>query len=251
MTMLVGKVALVTGAASGIGRAAALEFAAQGARLMLADIAAEAGAQTCVMVRERGGAAQFFRTDVTKADQVEQLVGAVLDTYHGLDCAFNNVGVFDRADVAELTESEWDRVIEVNLKSVWLCMKYELKAMLERSGGAIVNTASTAGLVGSRFSPAYAASKHGVIGLTKTAALQYAGRGIRINAVCPGATRTPMTEKLLSEGDHMEQALVGAYPIGRLGLPEEIARAAAWLCSDAASFVVGHSMAVDGGWTSQ
>jgi NAD(P)-dependent dehydrogenase (short-subunit alcohol dehydrogenase family) len=161
------------------------------------------------------------------------------------------VGIFDRADLIELEETEWDRVIEVNLKSVWLCMKYELRAMLPGGRGAIVNTASIAGLVGSRFSPAYAASKHGVVGLTKTAALQYAGRGIRINAVCPGATRTPMTETLLAGNLVAEQALTASYPTGRLATPEEIAAAAVWLCSDSASFVVGHALAVDGGWTAQ
>jgi NAD(P)-dependent dehydrogenase (short-subunit alcohol dehydrogenase family) len=251
VTLLPGKVALLTGIGSGIGRAAALEFSVQGAKLILADISGDDGRATTEMIRERGGVAEFAHTDVTKAAQVEALVALALKTYGRLDCAFNNVGIFDSADVAELAEADWDRVLDVNLKSVWLCMKYELRAMLQTGGGAIVNTASIAGLVGSRFSPAYAASKHGVIGLTKTAALQYAARGVRINAICPGATLTPMTEKLLAKSEAAEQALASSYPMGRLGQPGEMAAAAAWLCSDAASFCVGHALAVDGGWVAQ
>jgi NAD(P)-dependent dehydrogenase (short-subunit alcohol dehydrogenase family) len=251
MSLLTGKVALLTGAASGIGRAAALEFAAQGAKLILADISEEEGLATQELVRRAGGVARFACTDVTKAVQVECVVALAMSEFGRLDCAFNNVGIFDNADVADLEEAEWDRVMEVNLKSVWLCMKFELRAMMQGGGGAIVTTASIAGLVGSRFSPAYAASKHGVVGLTKTAALQYAARGVRINAVCPGATRTPMTEKLFVEDASAEEKLMNGYPIRRLGEPIEIAAAAAWLCSSAASFCVGHALAVDGGWVAQ
>jgi NAD(P)-dependent dehydrogenase (short-subunit alcohol dehydrogenase family) len=246
-----GKVALVTGGASGIGRATALTFAREGARLVIADMNEEGGQQTVHMITEQGGEAIFVKTDVSKAVEVQALVSQAVATYGRLDCAHNNAGISGglRARTADYPEERWHQVIAVNLTGVWLCMKYELAQMLHQGGGAIVNTASGAGLVGSRGMSAYVASKHGVVGLTKTAALEYAQQGIRVNCVCPGMIQTPMTESALR--DPALQAQIRARPMGRVGTPEEIAEAVVWLCSDAASFVTGHAMSVDGGLVAQ
>src|SRR2546421_11492505 len=246
-----GKVALVTGAASGIGRASALAFAREGAKTVVADVLVEGGEETVRIIKERGGDALLVRTDVSKAAEVEALIQKIVEIYGRLDYAHNNAGIAGAdAPTADCTEENWDHTIAINLKGVWLCMKYEIPQMLKQGGGAIVNTASTAGLVGLEGSPAYCASKGGVIQLTRAAALEYARAGIRVNAVCPGVIRTPMVERLLGDRPRAEARLRELEPVGRLGTPEEVAEAVVWLCSDAASFVTGHAMSVDCGmWT--
>ena len=246
-----GKVALVTGGASGIGRACAQLFAREGASVVVSDVALEGGQQTVRLIEEDGGEASFVEADVSKAAQVEALVGRTVEIYGRLDYAFNNAGIEGRmaTNTADYPEEDWDRVIAVNLKGVWLCMKHEIPQMLSQGGGSIVNNSSVEGLVGLEGTSAYAASKHGVVGLTKTAALEYAQSGIRVNAVCPGLIRTPMVERY-SRGDAEIEAQLAASlePVGRMGSPEEVAEAVVWLCSEAASFVTGHAMAVDGGF---
>ena len=247
-----GQVALVTGGSGGIGRATALEFAHQGARVVVSDLLVEAGQETVQLIGAAGGQATFIETDVTQAAEVQALVGQTLETYGRLDCAFNNAGIEGgMAKTGEYAEERWEQVIRINLKGVWLCMKYEIQHMLGHGGGAIVNTASVAGLVGFRYGPAYVASKHGVNGLTKTAALEYAKAGIRVNAVCPGVIRTPMFERGLQKNPRLEERFAGVHPVGRIGQPEEIARAVVWLCSPAASFVTGTQLPVDGGFVAQ
>ena len=249
-----GKVALVTGGASGIGRATALTFAREGAKLVIADTNEEGGHQTVHMITENGGEATFVQVDVSKAVEVEAMISTTVETYGRLDCAHNNAGIGSRprAPLHECSEETWDRVLAINLKGVWLCMKYEIIQMLTQGSGTIVNTASIMGLVGSwSGSGAYNASKHGVVGLTKTAALEYAKVGLRVNAVCPGYIRTPLLAETLTRQPEMEAQIVARHPVGRMGRPEEIAEAVVWLCSDAASFVTGHTMTVDGGYVAQ
>ncbi len=247
-----GKVALITGAGSGIGRATALAFAREGAKVVVADIVVAGGEETVRMIKATGGEAIFVKTDVTKTAEVEALVKKTVETYGRVDCAFNNAGIEgEMALTADCTEENWDRVVNIDLKGVWLCMKYEIPQMLKQGGGAIVNTASVAGLVGFQGIPAYVASKHGVNGLTKTAALEYAKSGIRVNAVCPGVIHTPMVERFFSANPQASEGMTALEPVGRLGKPEEIAEAVLWLCSDAASFVTGLPMAVDGALTAQ
>jgi NAD(P)-dependent dehydrogenase (short-subunit alcohol dehydrogenase family) len=246
------EVSLVTGGASGIGRAAALAFAREGAKVVVADVQAEGGEETVRMIRETGGQATFVKTDVSKAAEVEMLVKKAVDTYGRLDFAFNNAGTEGTmAPTADCTEDNWDRTISINLKGIWLCMKHEIPQMLKQGSGAIVNMASVAGLVGFRGLPAYCASKGGVVQLTRTAALEYAKAGIRVNVVCPGVIRTPMVERLLSGQPEAEEGFIAMEPVGRMGKPEEVAEAVVWLCSDAASFVTGHPMTVDGGLVAQ
>lgn len=246
--LLEGKVALVTGGSSGIGRAAAQLFVRDGARVVIADVDTEGGQETVQIVKETGGSALFLKTDVSKASEVEALINKAVETFGRLDCAFNNAGIGEIEGRTHLfPEEKWDRIIDINLKGVWLCMKYEITQMLKQGGGAIVNTSSAAGLIGTVFHPVYSASKHGVVGLTKSIALQYARDGIRVNAICPGAVRTPMVEKAISANSKYERANLEAEPVGRMAEPREIAEAAVWLCSGAASFVTGHAMAVDGG----
>lgn len=247
-----GKVALVTGAGSGIGRASALTFAREGAKVAVSDIVVDGGQETVRLIQQAGGEAQFFEADVSKAEQVEKLVQDIVAAYGRLDCAHNNAGVEGAiASTGEYQEAQWDTVIAVNLKGVWLCMKYQIPQMLAQGGGAIVNTASGAGLIGVAGMPAYVASKHGVVGLSKTAALEYAKSNIRVNAVCPGLIQTPMVERITGGQPQMGEALVAAEPIGRVGQPQEIAESVVWLCSDVASFVTGHAMSVDGGYVAQ
>ena len=250
---LAGKVALITGGASGIGRAAALVFAREGATLIVADMNEEGAQQTAHMITETGGEALALQVDVTRAAAVEAMISQAVDAYGRLDCAYNNAGILGAPfmRVTEYTEDEWDRIIDVNMKGVWLCMKYEIPHMMQQGGGAIVNTASAAGLIGSAAFPIYDASKHGVVGLTKSVALQYAKRGIRVNAVCPGVIETPMVAAGIEANPRFEQGAIASNPSGRMGHPEEVAEAVAWLCSDAASFVTGHAMSVDGGLLAQ
>ena len=247
--LLGGKIALITGAGSGIGRATALIFAREGATIALSDIAAEGGEETLRMVKQAGAEAIFVRTDVSKLAEVEALIAKVISNWGRLDCAFNNAGIDGKmAKTAECTEETWNRTIAVNMTGVFFCMKAEIPHMLRQGGGAIVNTASAAGLTGSPGLPAYVASKHGVVGLTRAAAIEYGREKVRINCVCPGPIRTPMLGRLLSSRPEMEQRFASAEPLKRLGEPAEIGEAVAWLCSDAASYVTGHAMSVDGGY---
>ncbi len=250
---LEGKVALTTGGASGIGRATALAFARERAKLVVADMNEEGARQTAHMITENGGEATAVQVDVTRAAEVEALISKAVDIYGRLDCAHNNAGILGLPflRLTEYTEAEWDRIIDINMKGVWLCMKYEIPQMMQQGQGAIVNTASAAGLVGSSAFPIYDASKHGVVGLTKSAALQYAKRGIRVNAVCPGVIQTPMVDEGIEANPRFEQGAISTNPSGRLGKPEEVAEAVVWLCSEAASFVTGHAMSVDGGLLAQ
>jgi len=247
-----GKVALVTGGGSGIGRATALIFAREGAKVVVADILVAGGEETVRLIKAAGGDAVFVKTDVSKTAEVEALVNKAVATYGRLDCAHNNAGIEGATGrTPDYKEEDWDRVIRINLTGVWLCMKYEIPQMLKQGGGAIVNTASDAGLLGVPQMPAYVASKHGVVGLTKTAALEYAKSGIRVNAVCPGVINTPMVERITSQRPGRADRMAAAEPVGRMGRPEEIGEAVVWLCSDAASFVTGLPMPVDGGIIAQ
>lgn len=247
-----GKVALVTGAASGIGRESALAFARAGAKVVCADITVDAGEETVKMIKDMGGDAFFVKCDVSKEPEVKALIDAAVAHYGRLDCAHNNAGIEGAmGPCAECTEENWDRTIAINLKGVFLCCKYELPVMLKQGGGAIVNTSSVAGLVGFGGIPAYVASKHGVAGLTKTIALDYAKENIRCNAVCPGVINTPMIERFTGGDPAALKAFTDTEPVGRLGEPSEIADAVVYLCSDQASFVTGIAMPVDGAYVAQ
>ena len=250
--ILDGKIALVTGGGNGIGREAALAFAREGARVAVADFEADSAAQTVALINGSGGQAIALTGDVTRATDVQKMLDTTIAAYGRLDCAFNNAGIAGQHVNAfgqlthEWSEASFDRMIEVNLKGVWLCMKHEIPLLRAAGGGAIVNTASVAGLIGLRTSSAYVAAKHGVIGLTKTAAIEYAEEGIRVNAVCPGYIVTRMTERV------REQRLdfvIGRTPMRRLGEPREIAEMVVWLCSDRASYVTGAAYEVSGGIT--
>ncbi|MGH7053910.1 MAG: glucose 1-dehydrogenase [Stellaceae bacterium] len=249
--LLDGKSALITGAGGGIGRAAALAFTREGARLAVADVAAEAAKATVAQINALGGQAIILTGDVTRDGDVKTMIEDTLSAFGRLDCAFNNAGIagwhVDAAGkkTAEWSEEAFDRMIAVNLKGVWLCMRHELVQMQAQGGGAIVNTASIAGLVGLPTSSAYVAAKHGVIGLTKTAALEYAEAGIRVNAVCPGYIKTPMTVEVMQRRG---AAILAQTPLKRIGEPAEIAEMVVWLCSDRASFVSGAAYNVDGGY---
>ena len=247
------KIALVTGAGSGIGRATSLVLAREGATVAVSDIDADGGEETLSAIKDLGGDGMFVHADVSRAADVEALVEATVKAYGRLDCAYNNAGIegFIGGRLHEYPEDTFDRLININVKGVWLCLKYEIPQMLKQGGGAIVNTASAAGLVGSRQMSAYVASKHAVVGLTKSAALDYATDGIRVNAVCPGIIDTPMMDRLVEGREDYAASLSTRQPIGRKGTPDEIAEAVAWLCSDAASLVTGLAMAVDGAFTAQ
>ena len=248
-----GKTTLVTGGGSGIGRAASLAYAREGARVAVVDVNVEGGEETVQQIKEAGGEAILVHADVAKPEDTQAMVAQAVAAFGSLDCAFNNAGVSGRERwlTAEYPEEEWDRVTSINLKGVWLCMKAEIPQMLKQGGGAIVNTASVAGLVGIRGTAAYIAAKHGVVGLTKAAALEYADRGIRVNSVCPGYIHTPLVQGVFDSVDGYEDQVKSRHPVGRLGEPQEIAEAVLWLSSDSASFVTGHNMAVDGGYTAQ
>jgi NAD(P)-dependent dehydrogenase (short-subunit alcohol dehydrogenase family) len=245
------RTALVTGGAAGIGRATAIAFARIRVNSVIADVDQAGGDETVRMVREAGGEALFVRTDVTRSDDVTALVEKAVKVFGTVDYAFNNAGIEEEHfPLLECSEAVFDRTMNVNVKGVWLCMKAEIRQMLAQGGGAIVNTASVAGLVGAGNLSAYAGSKHAVVGLTKSVALAYSSRKIRVNAVCPAVIRTGMFERIAAQMPEVRAAAQRLHPIGRIGEPEEVAAAVLWLCSDAASFVTGHALAVDGGYVS-
>ena len=244
-----GKVALITGAAAGIGRATALEFAKQGASVVISDVDKKRLDETKKLIESEGGEVLSLLTDISKTEEVKKMVGDTLDHFGRLDYACNNAGIEGTiAATAEYSEEDWDKVLNINLRGQWLCMKYEIPAILKQ-GGAIVNVSSILGKVGFAEAPAYTAAKHGLIGLTKAAALEYSGQGIRINAVCPAFIETPMLERagITSDKEAKEQT-ISLHPIGRLGLASEVAEAIVWIASEKASFVCGHSLMVDGGY---
>lgn len=250
--LLEGKVALVTGSASGIGRACALRMAREGARIAVSDIDVSGGEETVRLIEGAGGEAIFVQTNVVKASEVEALVQAAVDAFGGLDIAVNNAGVGgNMGNADQLEEGDWDFVMDVNVKGVWLCTKYEIPRMLERGGGSIINVASLAGLAGFRGNAAYAASKHAVIGFTKSVALEHAREGIRVNAICPGFTETPMVAELVDAVPRMAEATRRSSPMRRLGRPEEVADTVLFLASDMSSFINGHALAIDGGAAAQ
>jgi NAD(P)-dependent dehydrogenase (short-subunit alcohol dehydrogenase family) len=246
-----GKVAFVTGAGSGIGRAAALAFARKGADVVVADVSEQGNnRETARMIEEAGGRALAVRCDVSRAADVKAALDSTIETFGRLDFAFNNAGVEQPImAAADLTEEEWDRIADINLRGVFLCMKHEIPSMLKQGGGAIVNTSSGAGVKGFAGQAAYCAAKYGVIGLTKAAALDYAKANIRVNAVCPGIIETPMMDRFSGGTPEGRARVIAQEPVGRMGKSEEIGDAVVWLCSDAAAFVVGHAMVIDGGQT--
>ena len=247
-----GKVALVTGGGSGIGRATALAFAREGAQVVIGNRNVQRGEETISMIRDAGGTASFQRTDVLVAAETKALVDYAVTTYGWLDLAFNNAGIEgDVRPLVEQTEANYDAVMDINVKGVWLSMKYEIPRMLERGGGAIVNCSSVAGVIGFPGIGIYIASKHAVIGLTKTAALEYSAQGIRINAVNPAVIDTEMVDRLAADMNMKKDDLSTLHPIGRIGRVEEVAGAVLWLCSGRASFVTGHSLIIDGGFTAR
>ena len=250
MSKFEGKVSVVTGAGSGIGRATALAFAREGASVAVADILEQDNQETARMIMDLGGHALAITCDVARNDDVRRALDETVKTFGRLDFAFNNAGIeYAFKPAAEITEEEWDRIIDIDLRGVFLCMKHEIPLMLKQGGGAIVNTSSGAGVKGFKGGAAYVAAKHGVVGLTKAAALDYAQSNIRINAVCPGIIDTSMMQRFSGGTPEGRQAVIAQEPIGRMGTPDEIAAAVVWLCSDAASFVVGSAMVIDGGQT--
>jgi NAD(P)-dependent dehydrogenase (short-subunit alcohol dehydrogenase family) len=249
-TAFKNKVAIITGGSSGIGRATALAFAKKGAKVVVVDW--HESLETMKTLKDLGAEAIFIKCDVSKSVDVKNMVEKTIAAFGRLDYAFNNAGIEGAsAPTADCTEDNWDKTIAVNLKGLWLCMKHEIPEILKQGKGTIVNCSSVAGLVGFSGLPAYVASKHGVIGLTKTAALEYAKQGIRVNAVCPGVIQTPMMDRLTGKKKEAREQFTALEPVGRMGQPEEIANAVVWMCSDEASFVTGHAMAVDGGFVAR
>jgi NAD(P)-dependent dehydrogenase (short-subunit alcohol dehydrogenase family) len=245
-----GKVALVTGGSAGIGRATAIAFVRKGAKVVVADVDVKAGEETVRLIKGAGGEAIFVKTDVAKSSEVEALIKKTVEAYGKLDYAFNNAAINRGIGVmtGDYKEDDWEVQLEVNLKGVFLCMKYEIPEMLKiGKGTAIVNTSSISGLSGHPADPAYVGSKFGVVGITKSTALQYAKTGIRINCVCPGPIRTGLYDRVVAAIPGVEKATIKRNPMGRVGEPEEVAEAVIWLCSDAASYVTGHPLSVDGG----
>jgi NAD(P)-dependent dehydrogenase (short-subunit alcohol dehydrogenase family) len=249
---MAGKIALVTGAGSGIGRASALLFAERGARVVVADVEVEDGEETVRRIEGAGGEARFVRTDVSRAIDVAAMVEQTVATYGRLDIAHNNAGIeCELASIIDSSEEDWDRVLAVNLKGVWLCMKQELSHMVTQGSGSIVNTASVVSVLGQPDMAAYVASKHGVLGLTRAGALEQAGAGIRVNAVCPAIVATPMVDRFTQGDAEVAAALTAQYPVKRLIEPREVAEAVLWLSSDAASYLNGHNLVMDGGFSIQ
>ena len=246
-----GLVALVTGASSGIGRATARAFAREGYTTVLADVHEDDGRNAAAECEREGASCHFIRCDVSEERDVQTMIGEIISRFGRLDAAFNNAGIEgEQAPTGECTTANFDRVIAVNLRGVFLCMREQLRQMVtQETGGVIVNTSSVAGLIGLPAIPAYDASKHGIIGLTRTAALEYAQKRIRVNAICPGAIETPMLDRFMGGRPGGREEMVKIEPIGRIGTPDEIASAVLWLCSNNSSFVTGQAIAVDGGWT--
>ncbi len=251
MSALRGKVAIITGASSGIGKATALEFSKQGVKVALADINDQAGNNLVNQIETNQGEAIFIKTDVSDLAQVKNLVTQTTGTFGRIDYAFNNAGIEgEQTSTAESNKETWKNVIDVNLKGVWACLKYEIPEMLKNeNGGAIVNCSSVAGSIGFPNLAPYVASKHGVIGLTRTAALEYAEKNIRVNAVCPGVIKTPMVDRVTGGDPELEKQYAEMSPMNRMGKPEEIAKAVVWLCSDEASYITGETLTIDGGMT--
>jgi len=246
-----GKAGLVTGAGSGIGRASALAFAREGAKVMVSDVNEETGKETVKLIEEAGGIASFLKCDVSNEEEVAALVNATVSMFGKLDFAHNNSGINNKlAPIGEMESSEWDKVIQVNLYGTFYALKHEVTAMSKTGGGAIVNTSSGAGIMGNQDLAPYVASKFGVNGLTKTAALEYGSKGIRVNAICPGMTLTPVLEAYFSAAPEQEQAMSASIPLGRLAKPEDQANAAVFLCSDLAAFISGEVLSIDGGFLS-
>ena len=244
-----GRITLVTGSTSGIGRGIALVFAREGAKVVVTGRNIEGGQETVDMIKKEGGDAVFVQADLLQSSQVEKLINRVVEVYGRLDCACNNAGIAGiRVPFIEFPEDQWNLVIETDLKSVWLCMKYEIPQMLKQGKGAIVNISSAAGLKPNKGSTAYCSAKHGIIGLTKMAALEYAEAGIRVNTVCPGPIRTPLVEDLCKKHPEREAWYISTTPMRRMGTPEEIGEAVVWLCSDASSYITGITLPVDGGY---
>ena len=251
MSQFAGKVALVTGGNAGIGRATALEFARHGAKVVISGRREKEGNEVVAEIKAAGGEAIFVKTDVSKENEVKALIDQTLATFGRLDFAFNNAGVEQNlTPLPEQTEETYDQIMDINVKGVWLSLKHQIPAMLKTGGGAIVNNSSVAGLVGMGMVPIYVASKHAVVGLTKSAALEYAKQNVRVNAVAPAAVETRMYQDFANT-PQMKQMLNAAHPVGRVGQPEEIASAVLWLCSDSASFVTGQTFPIDGGYTAQ
>jgi len=252
MSSFQSKVALITGGSSGIGRATALAFAREGAKVIVASRRENESWETVRLVREAGSEGLFVKTDVSKEADVKEMVEKTIKAYGRLDFAFNNAGIEQLpTPLAEQTEETFNQITNINVKGVWLSMKYEIPQMLKNGGGAIVNTSSIAGLIGFPGIPLYVASKHAVLGLTRSTALEYAKSSIRVNAVCPGAIETEMFERFVKDNEQVRDQVMAMHPIGRSGRPEEIAHAVVWLCSDRASFITGQSLALDGGFTAQ
>jgi NAD(P)-dependent dehydrogenase (short-subunit alcohol dehydrogenase family) len=247
--IFIDKVALVTGGSFGIGKAAAIAFAKRGANVVIVDWIEDTDQLAIKQIKEEGVKSIFIKCDVSKHADIKNMIDKTISTFGRLDFAFNNAGIEgEMKQTQDCSEENWDKTLNVNLKGIWLCMKYEIPQLLKNGKGAIVNCASVAGLIGFPGLPAYVASKHAVIGLTKTAALENAKTGIRINAVCPGVIKTAMIDRLTGNKKEVEKQYEDMEPIGRMGYPEEVAEVVMWLCSDAASFVTGVSMPVDGGW---
>ncbi|MDB5970125.1 MAG: family oxidoreductase [Hydrocarboniphaga sp.] len=246
---LSNKVVLVTGGSTGIGRAIAIAFAEAGAKLVIAARNADKGNEVARFIGQAGGECLYVKTDVSKSADVSELLRKTIDRYGRLDCAINNAAVEGQKGFLDWTEAEWDEMVDINLKGVWLCMKNEITAMLEQGGGAIVNISSVAGLIGFPLHAPYVAAKHGVMGLTKAASVEFAKQGIRVNTICPGTILTPMLEQGFANNRANAELATAMTPMGRLGQPHELAAAALWLCSGQSSFVTGATLSVDGGWS--